>query len=174
MAPTPDQHGSNMDPCWIHVGSNMGPCWTHVGSNMGAKGTIVARGPQGTIVAVVSDQVERCHQSKREIPNVMCKHYVKVGPSSTSVPWPQGNAQKSLSENALWPGTPTKPKMELFQRTLPLKMTFKKLEKYKKDPQKNSVHFHCWIASRSFFSDQFRIFSILSKMAKLLEKCPKT
>ena len=58
MAPTPDQHGSNIDPCWIHVGSNMGPCWTHVGSNMGAKGTIVARGPQGTIVARDPNQTQ--------------------------------------------------------------------------------------------------------------------
>ena len=119
-----DQHGTHIGPTWVQHGSLLDPCWVQHGSMLDPYGSNM--GTKGTIVAVVSDQVERCHQSKREIPNVMCKHYVKVGPSSTSVPWPQGNAQKSLSENALWPGTPTKPKIELFQRTLPLKNDLQK------------------------------------------------
>ena len=47
-----------------------------------------------------------------------------------------------------------------FQELYPGKMTFKKHQKYKKEPRENSVHFHCWIITRSFFSNHFRRFSI--------------
>ena len=48
----------------------------------------------------------------------------------------------------------------LFQELYSEKLTFKKSKTCQKDPQENSVHFHCWIATRSLFSNQFWIFSV--------------